>query len=286
MGSLPTSVASAANHQPHICSSLPSSTPRADGSTAAAIKNFLHLQLPPQRREPTSYVHFTNVPPEIVHRSSDHHAEIFGANLRITYDAGTRDLIVKIPSQPDESAHLSLSDAIVIQAVEMDLKYELCRHGAATVSSGNISKEPDSSFRPRPTRLPAGRVKTWPALVIEASSSEAIAHLRAMADLWIDMSNGNVKVAIIISIERARGTVIVEKGIPNRRRPGGLHAVRDQEIVVNRLDSGRAEVVGAPLVIGFEELFLRALAPGEGDIVVSGLDFENMAELVWDGLEL
>ncbi|KAL2821293.1 hypothetical protein BDW59DRAFT_181288 [Aspergillus cavernicola] len=283
-----TSITGSIGRTMSLSSSLPSGTPTAVGSTAAGIKKYINLQL--QLPSTPSYIHFTNVPPAIVRRSSDHPIEIFGVKgARICYGESLRDLIIKLVQKPHEVAHCAFTKELLDQTFSMHLKRELRLTGAARATSGDISKEPDASFEPR--RPPPGRSEEWPAVVIESGYSESTAHLRAMADLWISKSGGDVKVAIIISIERQRGKIIVEKWIPNATPRGngpflrnrGQHARCEKEVIITRNDNGSAAVSGAPLVIRFEEMFLRAPnPPHEKDYVLSRGDFESIAQDIWE----
>ncbi|KAL4800295.1 hypothetical protein BDV19DRAFT_384651 [Aspergillus venezuelensis] len=272
-----------------FASSLPTGTPTAIGSTVCGIKKYIALQL---ELHTTCYVHFINVPPAIVRPSDDHPIEIFGVKgARIYYDEGARDLIVKLVEKPHEVAHGALTKKLLGQTLTMNLDSELSLDGATRVTSRGISKEPDASFSP--WTLPPARSRQWPAVVVECGYSESTNHLRAMANLWISNSNGDVKVAIIISIERPRAKIILEKWVPRQTarsmgpslRTRGQHARCEQEIVITRNEDGSAAISGAPLVIHFEEMFLRALVPpNEHDFVITGADLESIAREIWSAI--
>lgn len=171
----------------------------------------------------------------------------------------------------------------------MGILSDLMSLGNARVTSGDISKEPDSSFRP--VAVPAGPDRRWPSVVIESGYSESTIHLRQMADLWISESDGQVKVVIVISIERAREKILIEKSIPNPTplntgpalRSRGRAALREQTITLTKTHNRPAAVTGAPLVIMFHEMFLRNRATDtEKDFRISEHDLQEIAKKVWD----
>lgn len=270
------------NHDPEVSSTspknstmylsfaLPAGTPTAIGSTAAEIRKFVELQM--NSPSPPSVINFTNVPPQIVEESNDRPTQILGTKCaRVLYDRGLRQLIIKLTSEPHEVAHRTLSRQIETQATDMGILGDLKSLGSTRVTSRDISKEPDSAFRP--ITIPAGRDRRWPSVVIESGYSESTIHLRQMADLWVSESDGQVKVVIIISIERARGRILIEKWIPNPAplstgpalRNRGRSALREQTITLTKTHNRPATVTGAPLVIGFHEMFLRNPADGHGE---------------------
>lgn len=242
---------------------------------------------------PPSAINFTNVPPHIVKESNDRPTQVLGTkSARILYDGGLRQLIIKLTSEPHEAAHRTLSDQVVIQAKDMGVFSDLKSLGSTRVTSGDISKEPDSAFRP--VTIPAGRDRRWPTVVIDSGYSESTIHLRQMADLWISESNGQVNVVVIISIERARGRILVEKWIPNpiplstgpALRSRGRSALREQSITLTKTHNGPAAVTGAPLVITFQEMFLRnPTTDTEKDFRISEHDLQEIAKMVWDEME-
>ncbi|KAL5334617.1 hypothetical protein BJX70DRAFT_411156 [Aspergillus crustosus] len=257
-------------------SSLPNGTLKVAGSTVAVIKKHIELQL--QLPSTTCYIYFTNVPLAIGQQSNKHPIEIFGIKgARICYGEGARDLIVKLVDGPHEVAHYAFTKTILEQTCAMNLKSELAFIGSGRVTSKDLSKDlskdPDASFSP--WTLPPGRARQWPAVVAECGYSESTRHLRAIADLWISNSDGDVKVHLIISIERAKAKIIMEKWVPGQTarstgpslRSHGQHARREQELVITKART---------------EMFLRPLVPPtEHDFVIDAAELEDIAREIF-----
>ncbi|KAL5332184.1 hypothetical protein BJX70DRAFT_393171 [Aspergillus crustosus] len=240
-------------------SALPNGTLKVEGSTVAAIKKHIELQL--QLPTTTCYIHFTNIPPAI----------------------GARDLVVKLVDEPHEVAHYAFTKTILEQTCAMNLKRaRTCLQRCPILSLDS------------PWTLPPGRSRQWPAVVAQCGYSESTRHLRAIADLWISNFDGDVKVALIISIERGKDRMIVRKWVPGQTarstgpslRSRGQHARREQELVITKGQDGSAEISGASLVIGFKEMFLRPLVPPtEHDFVIDAAELEDIARQIWRAVE-
>ena len=107
----------------------------------------------------------------------------------------------------------------------------------------------------------------------------------------MDKRDGQVKVVIVISIERAREKILIEKWTPNPTplntgpalRSRGRSALREQTITLTKTHNRPAAVTGAPLVIMFHEMFLRNRATDtEKDFRISEHDLQEIAKKVWD----
>ncbi|KAL2830229.1 hypothetical protein BDW59DRAFT_158561 [Aspergillus cavernicola] len=215
--------------------SLPIETPTAVGSTATGITLS-----------------------ESMRASLDDQSIIRSKGARILYDEATSRLIIKLVGPAHEVAHRTLFDVIVTETALMGLRGELSSVGAARVTHNNISKEPDSSFQP--VHLLQGRPITWPSVIIESGYADSTTILQEMEDLWIGNSDRQVKVAIIMSMEKSRDRIVVEKWVPSsipqrvsdpalRRR--GQSAVHKQEVVIVQTPDGQGAVSGSPPVIKF-----------------------------------
>src|SRR3979411_2170393 len=87
--------------------------------------------------------------------------------------------------------------------------------GATTYHGSTSSKEGDSSYRP-PSR------KGWTTFVIQSECSETLQHLRSCASWWLRNSQGEVKFAIIISVQQVQKILQIEKwelALPSQERP-------------------------------------------------------------------
>lgn len=121
-------------------------------------------------------------------------------------------------------------------------------------------------------------------MVIEAGWSESLAHLRNDASWWLANSEGEVHIAIIISLRPDDNSIAVETWEMARpdeaRRLTRSNAqqvpTRTQELCITK-----DAVKGAPLVLEFSKLFERAAVSPEGDIVFSAQELAEWAYNVW-----
>lgn len=260
---------------------LPTDTPLAIGSTVSSIKTVVAREL--RKDNPPSYILFSNVPPNIIRPSDD--SQVPGLKgLRITYDEHVRRLLVKLPTALHEGGSWYFTREILEATNAMGLKRDLKLLGSATVTEQGVSKEPDSSFRP--SNLPVGRDIKWPSVVMETGYSEALNRLHADAQLWISRSRGQVTAVVLISAKRDLEQIIFEKFIPNYTPLGPVRASRgpvvyaicQQRVIVTR-NQGQVAVTGGPLIITFEEMFLRSPnPPNEQDYVLGQQQLTEIAE--------
>ena len=262
---------------------LPPNTPQAIGSTLRGITTVVMREL--GKDNPTSYILFSNVPPNIIRPSDDTHIPGL-SSTRITYNSHTKTLVVKLQSPSHQGAELYLTREIILvtNTVDHSLKRELKLLGAATVTHQGISTQPDASFQT--LNLPPGREMKWPSVVVKSGGGrECLDRLHADARFWISRSCGQVKAVVVISAERDREEILFEEFVPDDNLsppPPPLRAICQQRVVVTR-DQGQTVVTGCPLVIAFDEMFLRAAANGvnEHDYVFGQQVLVEIAEDTW-----
>jgi hypothetical protein len=178
--------------------------------------------------------------------------------------------------------------------------------GATTFYGPSSSKEGDSAYKP----LCRSRGNDWPTLVIEAGYSEIHTKLRADAEWWLINSGGYVKIVIVIWIEPALRSLLIEQWcmpLPLPIRPGPVTRARS---IANANANANANttvpvkiqeltviqdppiphppgtiptytVTGAPLTLEFEKLLLRAPVPPEGNVIFTAADLQAWAERYW-----
>lgn len=145
-------------------------------------------------------------------------------------------------------------------------------------------KRADQSFKPKD--LPEGRSEFWPALVIETGWSESKQKLQDDASWFLRESAGDVKVAVTIEIHQEIPEIVIEKWEPklNPTSPRiGVQSTLAQHIAISKTKGRPAStttVEGAPLVIPFEDLFLRPPRPGEGNIKFTHQDLRDVVDLL------
>ncbi|XHF98763.1 hypothetical protein AWENTII_002302 [Aspergillus wentii] len=173
----------------------------------------------------------------------------------------------------------------------MGLQAHLALEGSATVQDAPYAKEPDASYQPR-ENIP-GRDSRWPSVVVEAGLSEGLGRLRIDAQWWLLRSRGQVKLAIVISVNRNEPRILFEQweaySGPSRSghdlrsdSRGELRAERTHRITITH-QLGTTTTVGDPLVIPFRSVFLRDPANAvEQDFVLTRADLELIAGFVWE----
>ena len=180
--------------------------------------------------------------------------------------------------------------------------------GSTTYDGSSSSKEGDSTYKPKCRT----RRDDWPVLVFEAGVSETLARLDA--DWWLTKSNGEVKIAIVISIVPARKSLLIEQWcmpLPPPTRPGPVTRARTSAITTAITTNTNTTVptclqeltviqdppipplpgtiptytvIGAPLTLDFEKLLLRAPVPPEGNVIFTAADLQQWAGTFWSNV--
>ncbi|KAL4934280.1 uncharacterized protein BDV17DRAFT_248831 [Aspergillus undulatus] len=174
-------------------------------------------------------------------------------------------------------------------------------------------KEPDGSWHPTEK---AGRGRStsngWPSAVLEVeysdsdsdSGSETKRKQKLHSDLqyWAKVAGGNVKVvfAMWIASDERRITINKwaydedigsntsitdnDKGADGTGHGRGGYILQEQVLITKSPKGKKVDVVGAPLTIGFEQLFLRPprLRSEDKRIEIPQEDLEFLADSVWD----
>ncbi|KAJ5835618.1 hypothetical protein N7447_001644 [Penicillium robsamsonii] len=120
------------------------------------------------------------------------------------------------------------------------------------------AKEADKAWQP--FRLPRGRSKDWPSVVLEVTFSESRDKLQSDIRYWLRASGGD------------------NWGTQGNNSINHLH----QTVQISRKGS-KITTTGSPLVIEFEKLFLRPpIEPRERNIHIDDGELQFLAEKVWD----
>jgi hypothetical protein len=234
--------------------------------------------------------------------TKDHLAQIdrerasIGKHTRMTHYTDIDLLIIKLmPSGKHEAAHVIFSDEVNRKLEGMGLpKRSLFGFGSRTCVGPNSSKEGDSTYQPK---CRPGKSK-WPTLAFEAELSESLTKLRRDAEWWLTASNGEVKIAIVISIVPAEKSLRIEQwcmslstGRPATRaytaNPTVPTKIQELTVIQNPLipplpgTIPTYTVTGAPLILEFEKLLLRAPVLPEGNVIFTAADLQALAEEFW-----
>lgn len=248
-------------------------------------------------RTNNQYIVFLNVTNAQLTSISKQQGKI-GKHIRMTHHTATGDLIIKLmPSVDHEAAHLDLAELFQGLVAQMGISHanRLAAVGGTTYFGPGSSKQADTAYKPR-FRPRAG----WPTIVFESGLSKGIARLRVDARWWLINSSGEVKIALIISVKPAEGSLLIEKwclspatNLPVTRAnptPNALVPTKMQEIHVTRNPANTTQpgtaatytVTGGPLVLEFQSLFLRTPVAPEGDVIFNTALLSEWANLFWD----
>jgi hypothetical protein len=223
--------------------------------------------------------------------------------VRMTHYVDWNILILKVPTAEHETAHGFFRDRLVVRVAGMGLQREFVPTGATKFVLGGVSKEGDSSYKPKSIRP---RRADFPTIVFESGWSESLTRLRQDARLWLEKTGGAVKIVLLFSIGRRASarTMIIEKWenrpIPaNPPVPANRPATRSMtraaatppqtptQIQVVTIDSNSNTVNGAPLTLEFQKIFLRQAVPtrGEHDFTFTAQDLSDFATDIWESVK-
>lgn len=195
-----------------------------------------------------------------------------------SYDAALERLLVKMPESTTHSTASRTFHDMLIEALEpIGMRRTLMSIGSGHHHGEMGNKSADETWRP--IRLPPGRSQAWPTIVLEVALSETQVKIHSDVRYWLRASEGDVKSVITLSIGSNARRIVIGKWATNAEG----HQYEQQNVVVSRNGNGRVSITGAPLVIGFEELFLRSpTVPREQDIQISHEMLEFIAARTWD----
>lgn len=231
--------------------------------------------------------------PSLRVRLSGDEPRLGGIPYRIILD-GSVGVLKVIPGWLHEGItsdfHNQLERLLGIMGVPLDDYYAWRRATSYTGSISSRRKEPDECLVPS-TRIPTGSTQGWPTMVIETGVSESLPKLRNDADWWFNNSNGAVRIVLVISVNKTRKELIVEKWQllpplsanptdlaaldqirqelpaplpPRLHQPAATQPSYDAQVIKITANN----ITGAPLVLPFLALFDRPPRGNEVDIVL------------------
>ncbi|KAL4911801.1 hypothetical protein BDW62DRAFT_196196 [Aspergillus aurantiobrunneus] len=185
-------------------------------------------------------------------------------------------LINMVKSKAHENA-AGLFDNVFHEAlITVGMERSLETIGAATHFATIGGKEPDRAWQP--TRLPQDRSDKWPTIVLEVAYSETKSKLQSDVRYWLRAPEGEVKTVLTLRIAQNEPRIVIERW----ESTGNGHGRRQQQVVITRIRSNKVTITGAPLVLEFERLFLRASTiPREQNIKIDHEKLEFLATRVW-----
>ncbi|GKZ27010.1 hypothetical protein AbraIFM66951_003931 [Aspergillus brasiliensis] len=191
-----------------------------------------------------------------------------------SYDTEGQILLLRLTVSREHEAAASEFDHLLKNATErqgLRLKSYGGYHGM--VEGGMV---PDKAWRP--LRLPRDRSTEWPSAVLEVSYSETRTKLMGDIRRWFYASSGDVKLVLIIDIDRHAPNIIIEQWVHDK----DSGKKRDQVINISRMKD-RVVVTGAPLEISFERLLLcPPSTPYESKIRIREEALREFADSIWE----
>ena len=148
----------------------------------------------------------------------------------------------------------------------------------------------------------------YPTLVIESGWSQTLQSLYEKARWWFDISNGDVKIVLLIKASPRLNQIKIEKWklAPATSRQGAVttraaaaaamtpQCVHIVEITraagidnthPSRFDPVSYIVTGGPSQLEFIDLFLRPpIPPGEGDLILDNATLRQYAADFWEAM--
>ncbi|QGA16258.1 hypothetical protein EYB26_003925 [Talaromyces marneffei] len=202
-----------------------------------------------------------------------------------SYIPGLQLLLVKMSEyEPHSVAARSFEKQLNFQLNAMDQADKgLMLLGTAHFqpSESDRKKRVDDAYRPK--RMPRNRRKSsWPSLTVEVGFSEPVRKLNSDAIWWITQSRGHVNNVIRISINRNYRQITIEKwaniaAVPDVDPAVTYRNVLSQEAGAKKIKFSNKE----PLIITFDDLFLRSAQGQEADITFDTDILEAIASDVW-----
>lgn len=137
--------------------------------------------------------------------------------VRLTYFQDIETLIIKVPTNEHETATRLIDDAVNFEIRSMNVRnMEFTPRGSATSTGPTGAKKEADASRINLTLRPQN---LWPHFVIESGVSESTARLRADAAWWFSNSNGEVKLVLLIKVNRHSRVITIEKWDRHQTRP-------------------------------------------------------------------
>lgn len=242
-----------------------------------------------------------------------------GRALRLFYTPASSSVVITVPSGPHNQMHIGIYESIFLAIRDMGLKPSWSTRGDEKFRGADgSSAEADSAGRPN-ARWGRGASNNWPTLIIEAGVSQNLPLLHAKMRWWFAASEHQVKIGILAKVYLGQDVIHIEKwkerndGLESRQGAtttrsmtrAGLSSrfepMCDQTITITITWTGSGPILstreedrtppsfrvdGGPLIIGFEDLFLRPpiAANGEHDLVVADGTLQEVASMVWQSV--
>lgn len=224
------------------------------------------------------FVVFTDVPPDEVEDREDFPG-------RVNYSASLQILILYMLSLPHKRCVEDFGIRLAMKAYSMGLYDDIVFRGATRTKTDDRAKQADRSWgpcSPDPNAL-------WPTVALEVAFSEPRNRVKTDMAIWLNQSNGEVRMAISIDIERGSGIIYItswERGTPTEQTPQP-DPEEVQEIKIYPPQNFQQEhLSGDDLVIPFKQVMLRDPGNGESDFTFTEDELLGLGRKVWQAMQL
>ena len=210
------------------------------------------------------------------HENRDDHPQPEWSKNWSTFDSKLKLLLARMPvSEPHEQA-AQVFEEVFLEAVEkIGMKRSLSKTGSKTCKDTGGGKQADLSYLPR--RLPRGRSRRWPSMVLELAFSEKEPKLMSDIRLWFHESKGDVKIVATMRVHRNEPMLTIDTWEANG--DGRIH--RTQNVTIKK--SANKVKASGPIKIEFGKLFLRKTETAqERDMEIDPEDLKYLAEMIWE----
>ncbi|OJI97990.1 hypothetical protein ASPVEDRAFT_880478 [Aspergillus versicolor CBS 583.65] len=194
-------------------------------------------------------------------------------------------LLLEMPASDVHETTSNRLNLMIMEALPRRLRRALSMRGETGYQSATRQKCADQAYVPK--RLPSGRSNHWPSMVIECGWSETRAKLERDCRWWLHDSDGDVKIALSISVHMRRKQIIIQKweSFQLQTRAGQAQTGERlaQTIVLSQVRDHPIRLTGPPLRLEFDKVFLRQPLPtqGEHDIEITAEDLRFLAQDIW-----
>ncbi|KAI9928833.1 hypothetical protein ASPWEDRAFT_65851 [Aspergillus wentii DTO 134E9] len=209
-------------------------------------------------------------------------------SMRVTYFPADSSLIIKLASPLHERTCDLFHEIMIRQYTAAGITSSiLMPSGTATRQMvGGVSKQPDKSWVPWNTR----NDNDYPSFVLEVGDSESLDRLRLDARIWLDTSGGCTRLVLLVSVDRARRTIVFERWqrLEDRNLQNNQQTFTARRVQRVTVDYAHGNVVaGAPLLLPMELMFdslpiVPADSPPANTLfAVPAAELQNLAALLF-----
>ncbi|KAK9323656.1 hypothetical protein V1517DRAFT_319493 [Lipomyces orientalis] len=172
--------------------------------------------------------------------------------FRLLLDEENKTAILKLmPGIPHEVAKVIIEEIFVAERARLGLPRNIfVPTGSGRYHFSNeLSKEPDASYRPQ-TRKGPGHFSSF---IVEVGVSQSLVQLRQDARVWLQKTNGETKVILLIFLNIEAETLTMERwqhatSPRPRKTPSGSLFVPEKVQFVT-YDNNTQHVTGNPLIL-------------------------------------